>query len=562
MRPPMAASVSIRPIAISGFMGAGKTTVGERLARKLGYTFVDLDREIEAAFACSVDAIFERFGEPAFRAMEERLLRQAVARANRVVALGGGAVCSPEARQHLRDRAVWVHLDVPFEELARRVQRDGAKARPLWSDVEVARRLFVRRQEVYEGAPWTVDGSADPVSVAAALEEVTREQVLGAGLAQSLVPQQVEPTRFDVDIEGESYPVVVGRDLLSELAAEVASIGVGPIALLTDWNVGVLHGDAVEETLRATKRDVVRFTLPAGEAHKEMVPVLEAVDQLLNYGWQRQAPVVALGGGVLGDMGGLVASLTLRGVPVVQVPTTLMAMVDSGIGGKVGVNHRAGKNLIGTFHQPSLVWSDLAFLDTLDDRAYRSGLAEVVKVGLLGDLRLLELLETRATDVLDRDPQLLNELVLRSCRFKASVVEQDALESSSRRLLNLGHTVGHALESTLGYGHLLHGEAVAIGLVAAAELGAALGVTPESLSGRIRLILESLGLPNSGPPVARGPFGRALSGDKKLVGWGIQWVLLEDAGQPRLQELPLDDLERWLTILDGSGVVPLRGDVV
>jgi len=543
-------------------MGAGKTTVGERLARTLGYSFVDLDQEVEAAFSCSVERIFERFGEPAFRAMEERLLCQAVARPHRVVALGGGAVCSETSRQQLRDRAVWVHLDVPLEELLRRVEAAGAEKRPLWREPEAMKSLLASRRAAYAQAPLRADGSPDPVAVAQAVEELTRSEVLEPPRAQPAPVGSVGQTRFDVTVDDESYPVVVGSALLNDLAAEVKPMGAGPIALLTDWNVGLLHGDAVEEALRSTQRDVLRITLPAGEERKGVAPVLEAVDQLLDQGWQRQAPVVALGGGVLGDMAGLVASLTMRGVPVIQVPTTLMAMVDSSIGGKVGVNHRVGKNLIGTFHQPSLVWSDLAFLDTLGDRAYRSGLAEALKVGLLGDVALLELLESNPAEILAREPRLLTEVVLRSCRFKASIVEQDAREAGSRRLLNLGHTVGHALEASLGYGRLLHGEAVAIGLVAAAELGAGLGITPRPLIGRIRTILEALGLPRDAPLVARGPFARALSGDKKLVGLGIQWVLLENAGQPQLKELPLSDLDRWLRILDGSGVVPLRGDVL
>jgi 3-dehydroquinate synthase len=542
----------VRPIALSGFMGAGKTTVGERLARATGRMFVDLDREVEAAFAASVKMIFQTHGEAAFRAMEARLLRQALSRPDRVVALGGGAPLDQDSRARLASEACWVHLDVPVTELRRRIAvAQGAEDRPLWDD-EQMEALLRERAPAYAEAAFRVDGDRPAAEVSAAVQAVA-----AAGPA-ARAPRRVaavELQRLRVEVPGFGYDVVVGRGLAGLIEREVGAVGEGPIALLTDWNVGPLHAKGVQEALARTGRRVITLTLPAGEDRKQVRPVLEAVDRLLDGGWQRRSPVVALGGGVLGDMAGLVASLTLRGVPFVQLPTTVLAMVDSSVGGKVGVNHRMGKNLIGAFKQPALVVADLAFLDTLPDREFRAGLAEALKTGLLGDLGLVELLETRPDEILGRDPGLLADIIVRCVRLKARVVAQDEREAGLRRILNYGHTVGHALETALGYGRLLHGEAIAIGMVAAAELAADRGIGPTDLAPRLRGILAGLGLPTSAPSVSRTALARAARGDKKLVGTQLAWVMLKQPGEPIVVQIPVAELETQLASLVRLGVL-------
>ena len=541
------------PLALSGFMGAGKTSIGRRLARSRGLVFVDLDVEIEAAFARSIPEIFARFGEAAFRAMELRLLRQALALPDRVVALGGGAVASPEARALLTRDATWVHLAVPFHELQRRVRADRDSARPLWSDPEAARRLYDARAPLYAEAPLQIDAEGPPDVVARSIAS----RLEGTDtLARRPADHPAE--RLRVPIPGEEYDVVVGRGL-EGVADAVGGVGDGPIAVLTDWNVGPLHLDALLAALRTTGRPLVSATLPAGEEHKGMRPVLDAVDRLLDAGWQRRAPVVALGGGVLGDMAGLVAALVLRGVPFVQVPTTLLAMVDSSVGGKVGVNHRRGKNLIGQFHQPALVWTDLAYLDTLEDRELRAGLGEVVKTALIGDPELLARLEADPDAYLRRDPATLADAVLRCCRVKARIVAEDAHERGRRALLNLGHTVGHGLEVVCGYGRLRHGEAVAIGLVAAAALGSALGVTDPGLTPRLTSLLSRLGLPTQAPAVDITALANAISRDKKLKGDSLQWILMDETGEAAIRALPVHRLQEHLAQLVAAGVLEARG---
>ncbi len=526
-------------------MGAGKSTIGARVARSRGLVLVDLDEELEAACALPVPAIFERWGEPAFRAMEERLLLQAVSLPDRVVALGGGAVESAASRRVLRERATWIHLDVPFAELDRRVKASGGKAaRPLWADLAAAHGLFEARRQHYAEAPLRVDAEGPAAQVTRSIDAL-----LDALPAEASRPAPVVvPHRLQVQVPGADYPVVVGRGM-EDGGASIAKVGVGPIAVLTDWNVGPLHQDQLVDGLRAEGRDVLPVTLPAGEDHKETRPVLDAVDRLLDHGWQRSAPVVALGGGVLGDMSGLVASLVLRGVPFVQVPTTLLAMVDSSVGGKVGVNHRQGKNLIGHFHQPALVWTDLAYLDTLPDRELRAGLGEVVKTALIGDPELFGRLEAAPEAYLARDPAALSDAVLRCCRVKAAIVADDERERGRRAVLNLGHTIGHGLEAACGYGHLRHGEAVAIGLVAAAEIGAAEGIGPPDLPARLRSLLARLGLPTAAPPVPIPALRDALMRDKKLKGDALTWILVSEIGEVLVSPSPIATLQERLDLL-------------
>jgi 3-dehydroquinate synthetase len=230
-------------------------------------------------------------------------------------------------------------------------------------------------------------------------------------------------------------------------------------------------------------------------------------------------------------------------------------MVDSSVGGKVGVNHRSGKNLLGAFHQPSLVWIDLSYLDTLPDREFRAGLGEVVKSALLGDVDLLSMLEAEPERALQRDPHFLAEVVRRCCVFKARVVEADREEAGWRKTLNLGHSLGHALETVGGFGTLLHGEAVGIGTVAALELGVREGVTEPGLPTRVRRLLEKLGLPVSAHGLSMDSLARAFEGDKKVAGTNLCWVLVQKPGQPVLQELPLSQAEAWLEFFQKHGIL-------
>lgn len=472
-----------RTIALVGFMGSGKSTVGARIAERTGLPLVDLDARIEAAHG-SIPALFAARGEAGFRELESQALREVTGPC--VLATGGGTPLAPRNRAWLETHTDTVFLDVPLEVCRRRVG-DG-DARPLWGDADAR---FASRRPVYAAAWRRVDANAPP-------EEVTG-RVLEA-LADPMEPVDLVPP----------YGVRIGHGL-DGLPEALDALGPDGLIVVTDSQVGPLWAPGLLEALGHPPL----LTLPAGEAQKTFATFASLVDDLLALRPSRRTVVLVLGGGVPGDVAGFAASVVARGLRVVQLPTTTLAMIDSSVGGKTAVNHPRGKNLVGTFHQPSLVWADLRTLGTLDPRHARAGLVEAVKVAATHDPVLFDLLEVAASDVLDT-PGLLRSVVRQAVRAKAGVVARDPYEGGERALLNAGHTVGHALERALGYGHLLHGEAVAIGLCAETAWAVDVGRAAPRAAARLESVLEALGAPVRWPPgVAREAFVSAVLVDKK-----------------------------------------------
>ena len=343
-----------------------------------------------------------------------------------------------------------------------------------------------------------------------------------------------------VELGPRSYQILVGSALLPLVGPRVAALGHrGRCALVTSERVGALYRTPVEASLRGAGFDPVVVELPDGEEHKTLATLERLYGALLEAGIERRSPVVALGGGVIGDLSGFAAATLLRGVPIVQVPTTLLAQVDAAIGGKTGVNHRTGKNLIGAFHQPRAVLADVDVLRTLPRREYVAGLAEVVKYGVIGDAALFADLERGLDRLLQLDDELLVPVIAACCRQKAAVVAADEREESgARAVLNFGHTVGHAVESLTEYRRFLHGEAVAIGMVAAARVSRRLGILDVACEGRIVALLERLGLPTAFPAdFAREAVALAVEADKKASGRKIKFVCLETLGRTRFERL-------------------------
>lgn len=332
-----------------------------------------------------------------------------------------------------------------------------------------------------------------------------------------------------------SYDIHVGRDILDRMALILAkNVGVNRWVIVTDTTVDALHGGRVAAALAGAGLKVDRLAIPPGEASKDIRTVLEAAERLTALGADRTSALVALGGGVVGDLAGFLASIYMRGIPCVQVPTTLLAQVDSSVGGKTGVDTAAGKNLLGTFHQPLGVFIDTAFLDTLPEREFKSGLAEVVKYGAIEEPGLLDRVLPGLGGAGGRDPALLEEIVTASCRIKKGIVEIDEKEKGLRRILNFGHTVGHAVEAASGYA-LSHGEAVSIGMAAGAALSERLGYLPAEDRERLLAVLKTVGLPVAIPSGI--PRERILSGlkaDKKKSGTVMHFVLLKKLGIPFL----------------------------
>jgi 3-dehydroquinate synthase len=350
----------------------------------------------------------------------------------------------------------------------------------------------------------------------------------------------------DVDTPGGSYPIHIGPGRIDALDQCIPADATA-IAVVTNPTVAALYGERAEAALARTGKRVLRIELPDGEAYKDWQSLNLIFDALLTHRLDRRCVLVALGGGVIGDMTGFAAAVYMRGVRFLQVPTTLLAQVDSSVGGKTAVNHPLGKNMIGAFHQPIAVVADTATLATLPARELGAGLAEVVKYGAIHDLAFLGWIEENAARLVARDPAALARALQRSCEIKAAVVARDERESGARALLNFGHTFGHAIESATGYGTWLHGEAVAIGMALAARFSVRLGRIRQADADRLVALLERLGLPVRPPAIARVAWLEYMGRDKKNEGGRITLVLLDRLGSAAVvKDAPEAELEEFL----------------
>jgi 3-dehydroquinate synthase len=348
-----------------------------------------------------------------------------------------------------------------------------------------------------------------------------------------------------VELGERAYPILIGDALCADGRVVHEQLPDRDILLVTNTTVGPLYAATVTGGLAGQR--VVEVRLPDGEEHKTLDNVARVLDVLVANRFGRDCVVVALGGGVVGDMAGFAAAIYQRGVAYVQIPTTLLAQVDSSVGGKTGVNHPGGKNLIGAFHQPRAVLSDTATLVTLPERELRAGLAEVIKYGLIFDVAFLGWIEDHIDDLLRRDPAALAHAIYRSCQLKAEVVLRDEREHGDRALLNLGHTFGHAIESATGYTQWLHGEAVATGMLVAADMSRSIGLLSVQDVERVRSLLARTGLPVQAPRIGARRALDYMQIDKKARAGRIRLVLLERLGQARFTaEYPDDALDRTL----------------
>lgn len=330
---------------------------------------------------------------------------------------------------------------------------------------------------------------------------------------------------LEVALGARSYPILIGSGLLDDRAAFPAE-AVGPTAMIvSDQNVAPLYLERLQSALG--DRRIGSHVVAAGETSKDLANFARLMDWLLNNGARRDVTLLALGGGVVGDLTGFAAACFMRGVPFVQVPTSLLAQVDSSVGGKTGVNHELGKNLIGAFYQPAVVLIDIDTLTTLPDRELKAGLAEVIKYGAIADAAFFGWLETNMDALLARDPSALIHAITRSCELKAQVVAEDERESGRRAILNFGHTFGHAIEHCQGYGDWLHGEAVAAGMIMAAELSQ----VSDADYDRLRTLVAAAGLPTVPPKLAGSALIEAMGRDKKVAKKALRFVLLERLGQ-------------------------------
>jgi shikimate kinase/3-dehydroquinate synthase len=499
-------------IFLYGPPSSGKSSLGLRLAESLRLPFYDLDELIESQAGASIPQIFADEGESGFRQRERVALAEVLTYNFGVVALGGGALINPESRAQAEAAGIVLCLSAPFEAIITRLEA-GQGQRPLLDGDTRSRLQLLLEQRAghYASFPLRLD---------------TGE----CSLDEAVWRVQAQLGLFHVSGMGAGYNVRVAVGDLDQLGAILSSYQLnGPLALVSDDNVARIYAERALQALGAAGYAVRAVIIPSGEQHKTIGTVNNLWGGFLEGGLERGSTVIALGGGVVGDLAGFSAATYLRGIPWVAVPTSLLAMVDASLGGKTGADLPQGKNLIGAFHPPSLVLADPQVLSSLPEDELCNGLAEVVKHGVIADPVLFELCGRGWQAVLDQ----LDEIVRRAMTVKVRVIQEDPYERGRRASLNLGHTLGHAIEAASDY-RLKHGQAVAIGMVYAAHLSERQGLASAGLAEGIRETLTGLGLPVEIPPgLDQQRILNAVSVDKKRLGGSVRWVLPVRIGEVR-----------------------------
>jgi 3-dehydroquinate synthase len=529
----------IRRIYLIGLSGGGKSSAGRLLAERLGWQFLDTDRLLEERAGRTIPQIIDRDGEEAFRALEAAALADAAQCGQTVIATGGGIVLRPENRELLfaDPAAVTVWLKAQVEVLQRRLLGDaGAEERPLLRG-DVSGRL---ESMLSERSPYYAQA-------AVALETTTLTPAETASFLASAMTMSAATDRpaATVRTPGGQYDILVAPGALASVGARLRRLsGASRAFVVADSAVARLHGAALDVSLREAGFEATFINEDLREETKNLDTASLIFDRLVALRGERREPIVAFGGGVATDLGGFVAATFLRGVPLIHVPTTLLGMVDAAIGGKVAVDHASGKNLIGAFYQPALVVCDTSLLATLPERQFRSGFGEVLKHALALDTALIPKLERDAEALLAQEPALLSRVVARSVATKARIVSADEKEGGLRSVLNYGHTLGHALEAVTNYAGPLHGEAVSIGMMAAARISQEMGLLSALDVERQEALLRQYGLPVRFPPVPVDELLAATLSDKKVVSRRVRWVLLAGFGRPVLRDDVPDALVR------------------
>ncbi len=529
-------------------MGSGKTTVGRALAKRLNKRFVDSDHEIEARTGVSIPTIFEIEGETSFRQREAEVIRELSQQQDIILATGGGAILNPQNRAHLQANGTVIYLRASIHSILQRTRHD--KNRPLLRTADPRKKLEeleAQRDPLYrEIADLIIETGRPNVQylIGGILDKLTLHKLnpftIPPQIAMSAhtVTENAEYKSLQVDLDQRAYPIQIGAGILQNDALLAASIKAQKLVIVSNDVVAPLYLEALQNRLRELGKQVSAIVLPDGEAHKNWDSLNRIFTALLEQQADRKTCLLALGGGVIGDMCGFAASAYMRGIPFVQIPTTLLAQVDSSVGGKTGINHPLGKNMIGAFYQPQAVLADLSSLGSLPDRELSAGLAEVIKHGAIIDAVFFDWIEKHIAALRERQAEALSHAVLRSCQIKADVVRQDEREGGLRAILNFGHTFGHAIEAGMGYGNWLHGEAVGCGMVMAAELSHKLGYLDFVSKTRIKNLVAAAGLPVRAPDLGWQRWLDLMAVDKKNEAGEIKFILLKPLGHALIRSVP------------------------
>lgn len=536
-------------------MGTGKSAIGKRLAQSIGYDFVDTDRMIEKQAGMSIREIFEKDGESHFRMIEKEAIRRLSGIRSSVIATGGGAIVDSENLRSLKKNGIMVCLKAVPEVILKRT--GGNSDRPLLINkdrlIEIKRLLEIR-EPYYKKADISIDTTGmDIPQIVTEIVNKTRDYIKEAtpprspslvkrGMGGVTGKKEGYAKKVKVGLDNRAYDIEIGVGLDS-LGTRLLDLGLGKkIAIVTNPKVNKLYGKRVARSVKKAGFEVKIIEIPDGERYKTIRWLNHIYDNLIDWRFERSSTLIALGGGVVGDITGFAAATFLRGIAYIQVPTTLVAQVDSSVGGKTGLDHKKGKNLIGAFYQPRLVYIDMSVLKSLDRREFIAGLAEVIKYGVIADEGFFSFLEKNMGRILDLDQEILHPMILRSCEIKAQIVVEDEREAGRRRILNLGHTIGHAIETLTGYRGLRHGEAVAIGMLKAAELSGRIGICSKADVGRLKDLISSSGLPTRMPKIEPGKVIRTMELDKKVSGGEINLVMMRSIGDVVIRPVNRRDL--------------------
>ncbi len=504
-------------IILTGFMGTGKTTVGRLVAAKMGLPFVDLDEAICHRIGQNITEIFAQKGEAAFREIESQVLREILSQDEIVLATGGGTLLSDDNRRLCEQAGTVVCLTCDPEVLQQRLDDGEITYRPLLmgdNPKEALVELWKRRREVYRKVFWQVDTSnKSPQQVANTIISLVSASVVDLGYPDGVCK------------------ILVGRRLLPLLDTLLNSFGFSNavrIAVVSNHTIAALHGEPLLDELWRLGYTPHLITIPDGEEYKNLDTVVGLYDRLLEVHIDRGDLIIALGGGVIGDIVGFVASTYMRGLPLIQIPTSLLAMVDASIGGKTGLDLPKGKNLVGTFKRPLAVLVDPEYLDTLPRSEFLSGMAEVIKHAVVADPLLFSWLESGPQNV-----WVGENLLLRAVSVKVNVVQADPYENGLRAILNFGHTIGHALETLSNY-MIRHGEAVSTGMAVETRLAEHIGLIASGEAGRIIRLIEQWSLPIYHPLLEREELFSVIRYDKKHKQGKLRWALPSRIGEIRL----------------------------
>lgn len=539
-RPPASA------IILSGFMGTGKTVVGRLLAERCGLKWLETDALIEQQEGTSIAQIFATRGEGYFRDQESIVLRQVLGQESLVLSIGGGMLLCPENVQLLQAAGPIICLHASPQTILERTS--ATQERPLLDkpdSLAEIKRLLAAREEAYQQADYHLNtNNFTPQQVADHCEEVLATDPR----AIFLLP---EPVHVEVALGPDSYPIHIGEGLLPEIGRLLSPSEPGRRAgIITTENLVALYAGTVQDSLANGGWEVSLFPVPDGESSKCLSIAEWLYNALLEANFDRTSTVFALGGGMVGDLAGFVAATFMRGIDLVQLPTSLLAQVDASVGGKVAVNLPAGKNLVGAFHQPQAVIIDTQPLQTLPQRQFRCGLAEVIKHAAIADAEMFEYLSHSMPRVLAGHRIALKYLLARNCQIKAEVVSQDPHEHGRRVILNYGHTIGHALERAAGEWDLTHGEAVALGMIVESRLAVELGLAEPHTAERLRELVRAAGLPTTASSIDLQRAAAALSVDKKIAGGRLRLPIVPQIGQVQITEqVQLPVLQQAITNL-------------